>query len=194
MQQNSKASITRRQGGAPRPSRDSAKHAPVGSAPRHALFGTGLLLVGLACNNSSTQGSVPAASTPTGVAQAPTNQPPPQPPVTIQQQHQQQHQQNAAAPNSVASLAQAGEGAAVSVTARFFGWKGPCQTDPPSRSAWQLADSADSGAPCIYVDGPMPPGFSPAGNGGSFVQVRGVIRNYDGLRYLQGQSARPSAP
>jgi hypothetical protein len=56
-------------------------------------------------------------------------------------------------------------GSKATVRGLYFGWRGPCAAVPPTRSAWQLADADQKGAPCLYVDGPVPPGLDPAGRG-----------------------------
>jgi hypothetical protein len=54
-------------------------------------------------------------------------------------------------------------GAHAVVRGVYLGWAGPCRSQPPTRSAWQLADGTDPSAACIYVDGPSPAGLAPAG-------------------------------
>ena len=80
-------------------------------------------------------------------------------------------------------------GSPVTVTGLYLGWKGPCRSQPPTRSAWQLADAEAPGSACIYVDGPMPSGVSPVKAAGQNIRVRvqGVIREEAGARHIQAQ-------
>jgi hypothetical protein len=77
-------------------------------------------------------------------------------------------------------------GAEVEVTGLYFGWKGPCRGQPPTRSAWQLVESAEPAAPCIYVDGPNIPGVAanlPPAN--LLVVVHGKYKVDGDLRYIE---------
>ncbi len=78
----------------------------------------------------------------------------------------------------------------------YLGWRGPCRGAPPTRSAWQLADSNQPSAACLYVDGPSPPGLDPAGPGGAPTWVRVdaelIVAGPD--RFLASRSAEREAP
>lgn len=156
-------------------------HSRSAALPR---CGAGLLLLAASslvlegCNSPSTQNTVPAASTPTGVGAAP--------PGPVQQT---QPSASSAASQGVALLHSIPLGTQVDVTAGFFGWRGPCQGVPPTRSAWQLADGPQAGAPCIFVDGPMPGGFGPTTDPGARVRIRGVVNQSDGVRFVAASSA-----
>lgn len=64
------------------------------------------------------------------------------------------------------------EGKEVTITGRFMGWKGRCNTSMPmTRSDWIIED--DSG--CIYVSGPLPQGLSALAPKGEPVVVAGVV-------------------
>lgn len=158
--------------------------------------GAGLVALAayLGCNNSSTPSERAAPSAPTALGPAPARPASPAPQATQPPSTPAPSltgQVGAAPPGtgSVAGLASLSEGSPVDITAQFFGWKGPCRDEPPTRSAWQLADQGTDGAACIYVDGPMPPGLGPAGGGGTPVRVRGTLVTYDGIRHVKAQSA-----
>jgi hypothetical protein len=72
----------------------------------------------------------------------------------------------------VQQMAGMAPGSQAVVRGLFLGWRGPCQGQAPTRSAWMLADADQPGAPCLYVDGPNPPGADPAARGGPPVWVR----------------------
>ncbi len=143
-------------------------------------------LIGAACNSPSPHGTVPAASTPAEPTQPQAASPPPSSVSPTEPRPNPQQE----ASRGIATLGSLAAGSTVEVTARFYGWNGPCQGDPPTRSAWQLADSPASEAACVYVDGPMPAGLRPAGDSGTAVVVRGVLREAAGLRYLEASTAR----
>lgn len=92
---------------------------------------------------------------------------------------------------AVQTALQATVGSEVTLSGLYLGWSGPCKGQPPSRSAWQIADEAAAGAPCLYVDGSSPRGVSPLSNTGSprKVKVRGVVKEAGGIRYLLGHEA-----
>lgn len=142
------------------------------------------LAMALGCNNSPSQ-SAPAA--PSGGQQASAATQPT--PVAAQLAPAAQPVATAPAAAGVAGLSGSASGSAVDVTAKFFGWKGPCRGDPPTRSAWQLADDAAAGSACAYVDGPMPGGLNPAGDTGMTVRVRGTLETYGGATIIKAQSA-----
>jgi hypothetical protein len=75
-------------------------------------------------------------------------------------------------PLTVAAISGMALGTHGSVRGVFLGWAGPCRIEPPTRSAWQLADGTARDAACLYVDGPMPPGVSPGAPPGHPVWVR----------------------
>ena len=95
---------------------------------------------------------------------------------------------------SIAGLASMPAGSSVDVTAKFFGWKDPCRGEPPTRSAWQLADDAAPGSACVYVDGPMPGGLNPAGDRGMSVRVRGTLETYGTTLSIRAQSSEVLPP
>src|SRR5262249_35191390 len=77
----------------------------------------------------------------------------------------------------------------------YLGWKGPCMDTPPTRSAWQLADSDQKGAPCLYVDGPGPPGLAPAGGGApTWVRVDGEVVTAGPSRFIASHKAEKETP
>lgn len=77
-------------------------------------------------------------------------------------------------------------GSAVRVSGLYFGWKGPCRGQPPTRSAWQLVESTDPAAACIYVDGPSVPGISPnAPAPNVVVVVQGKYKVDRDMRYIE---------
>jgi hypothetical protein len=161
----------------------SHRHATARSIPTRGVAlpyrGAALILLVTAtsmlegCNSPSTQSSVPAASTPGNGGTAPPGQ-----------AQQTQTTAPSAEAQGVALLQSIPLGTQVDVTAGFFGWRGPCQGVPPTRSAWQLADGPQSGAACIFVDGPMPAGFGPTTDPGARVRVRGSVSQVDGVRYI----------
>ncbi len=90
---------------------------------------------------------------------------------------------------SVAEIANAGAGAALSVTGLYLGWKGPCVGEPPTRSAWQLASDPAPGSPCVYVDGALLPGVPPeAAEANVRVRVQGILRIDGSARYIEAKS------
>ncbi len=121
----------------------------------------------LACQGSSSAGAPPPASA--GVpAPMPMPGPTPGPPPSA-----------ASAPTSgpagtvsVQQMQGMMPGSHAVVRGVFFGWRGPCRGRPPTRSAWQIADGDQPGAPCLYVDGPMPPGANAAAQPPPDVWVR----------------------
>ena len=150
-----------------------------------ALFVTGAV----ACQGS-TGGSTPPPASGT-VANTPES-PPAGPPAGTQQA-------GAAAPTSntvtVAQAGTMGPGSKATVRGLFLGWRGPCQGDPPTRSAWQLADADQKGAACLYVDGPVPPGLDPAGRGApTWVRVDAELVAAGPNRFLTAQKAEKEAP
>lgn len=77
-------------------------------------------------------------------------------------------------------------GASIDVAGLYFGWKGPCKGAPPTRSAWQLVESNEPFAACIYVDGPMAKGLSPnAPAANTWLLVHGVLKLEGGARYIE---------
>jgi hypothetical protein len=78
----------------------------------------------------------------------------------------------------------------------FLGWNGPCRTEPPTRSAWQIADGTAPDAPCLYVEGPMPPGVSPGGPSGPpvWIRVEAELRAAGPDRWLVGQGPVRESP
>jgi hypothetical protein len=86
-------------------------------------------------------------------------------------------------------------GSKATVRGLFMGWRGPCQTQPPTRSAWQLADSDQKGAACVYVDGPPPHGLDPTGRGTpTWVRVDGALVGSGATAYLTAQHAEKETP
>lgn len=75
------------------------------------------------------------------------------------------------------------EGAEVTLTGRFRGWKGACPGGPPAtRSDWMLEDASG----CIYVTGKIPTGVNPAVPQGEELTVTGtVIKGKQGQAYLK---------
>jgi len=90
---------------------------------------------------------------------------------------------------TVAEVASAGTGAALLVTGLYLGWKGPCVGEPPTRSAWQLAQDVTPGSPCVYVDGALLSGVPPeAAQGNIRVRVQGILRVDGNLRFIEARS------
>jgi hypothetical protein len=93
------------------------------------------------------------------------------------------------APISVSQALQLAPGSAVQVKGIYLGWTGPCAGRPPTRSAWQLADSSDPSAPCLYVDGPAVRNVQPnAPPANLAVLVRGKLVVDGVLRYVKADS------
>lgn len=155
----------------------------LGIATTVALFATGAV----ACQGS-TGGSTPPPASGT-VANTPES-PPAGPPAGTQQAGQ--------ATSNAVTVAQAGTmgpGSKATVRGLFLGWRGPCQGDPPTRSAWQLADADQKGAACLYVDGPVPPGLDPAGRGApTWVRVDAELVAAGPNHFLTAQKAEKEAP
>jgi hypothetical protein len=155
-------------------------------------LGTAIVLFG--CNNSPSQS---AAAAPSGGQQssAPLQSGAAQPPSTAEPPATASAPSNAApAPPSIAGLASLPVGSSVDVTAKFFGWKGPCRGEPPTRSAWQLADDSAVGSACVYVDGPIPSGLNPMGDSGMTVRVRGTLETYGSTLNIKAQSSEVVPP
>jgi hypothetical protein len=78
---------------------------------------------------------------------------------------------------------------AVQLSGLYLGWNGPCKGTPPTRSAWQLAESNDPNAPCVYIDGPAladaPPNAPPPN---LTVVVRGKYVVDGNVRYVKADS------
>ena len=132
---------------------------------RHALLSSVFVMSSfVACTTSGGNSSnTPPASSPSSVQQ----------PLAVD------------APTVSQVLAQS-DGTVTSATGLYFGWKGPCRGAPPTRSAWQLVESAQPGAPCVYVDGPAVAGENPANPSGSvFVVVHGTVKTEGGTRYIE---------
>jgi hypothetical protein len=156
-------------------------------------LGTALVLFG--CNNSPSQSApaAPSGSQPSSSAPLPT---------AAQPQSPAEPAATAAPPaggpgpsgSPIAGLASMPAGTSVDVTAKFFGWKGPCSGEPPTRSAWQLADDAAPGSGCVYVDGPMPGGLNPAGDRGMSVRVRGTLQTFGSTVSIRAQSSEVVPP
>ncbi len=93
------------------------------------------------------------------------------------------------APSTVSEVLRQPADSAVQLGGVYLGWNGPCKGTPPSRSAWQLAESNDPSAPCIYVDGPAvadaPPNAPPPNLS---VVVRGKYVVDGSLRYVKADS------
>jgi hypothetical protein len=85
---------------------------------------------------------------------------------------------------AVADIASQTVGAKVTVAGVFMGFNGACLSEAPSRSAWHLAASKEPNAPCVYVDGPFPPGLSPAVHAGSATTVTATVAELGTTRYL----------
>ena len=96
---------------------------------------------------------------------------------------------------SVAQASALAPGSKAMVRGLYLGWRGPCQGAPPTRSAWQLADSDQKGAACLYVDGPFPPGLDPAGRGApTWVRVDGELITSGPNHFLASHKAEKEAP
>lgn len=92
-------------------------------------------------------------------------------------------------PLTVSDALQQAPGNALQLKGLYLGWNGSCAGKPPTRSAWQLADSSDPSAPCIYVDGPAVPGVQPnAPPPNLTVVVRGKLVADGSSRYIQADS------
>ncbi len=140
----------------------------------------GLLLIG--CKSSATsEGGEPPATAATAPSPAPASSiPAPMP------------EQTPAQPKpvalDVAATQKVPAGTAIEVVGLYLGWSGPCKGEPPTRSAWQIADAAQVGAPCLYVDGPMVPGVAPnSPPPGLKVRVKGVVRGEGAAGYLEAK-------
>ncbi|HEY5960071.1 MAG TPA: hypothetical protein VIV60_26140 [Polyangiaceae bacterium] len=122
----------------------------------------------------------------------PSNAPPPANASTTQALAAPGSAPGAATPNSppmtVSQASSQNVGTAMRVTGLYFGWKGPCQGKPPTRSAWQLVESNAPGAACIYVDGPELNGVSPSAPPANLYVVVQATLQVDGqARYLEAQ-------
>ena len=96
---------------------------------------------------------------------------------------------------TVAQASAMAPGSKAMVRGLYLGWRGPCQGAPPTRSAWQLADSDQKGAACLYVDGPFPPGLDPAGRGApTWVRVDGELITSGPNHFLASHKAEKEAP
>lgn len=91
---------------------------------------------------------------------------------------------------TVAAVLSTAPDADVVVSGLYLGWEGPCTGSPPTRSAWQLADSETAAAGCVYVDGPLMQSLAQKAMIGKPVRVRvhGTVRQLDaGTRYLESR-------
>ena len=96
---------------------------------------------------------------------------------------------------TVAQASAMAPGSKAMVRGLYLGWRGPCQGAPPTRSAWQLADSDQKGAACLYVDGPFPPGLDPAGRGApTWVRVDGELITSGPNHFLASHKAEKEVP
>ena len=97
---------------------------------------------------------------------------------------------------SVLQMSLSPPGATGTVRGLFLGWKGPCRSAPPTRSAWQLADTDRANAPCLYVDGPLPDGVDPDGTPSApvWVRVEARLEGADQDRYLSAKRVERDAP
>jgi hypothetical protein len=126
-------------------------------------------------------------------ATTPNNSPSPANPSTTQQAMLQPSatatgSAAAAATLTVSQALTQPEGNSLRVTGLYYGWKGPCQGKPPTRSAWQLVESNTPGAACVYVDGVDPRDVSPnAPPANVYVVVQGAMQLDGQTRYLQAQ-------
>lgn len=111
---------------------------------------------------------------------SPSSAPPPTTPVSSQQH------QALSAPVKVSQTLNLAPGSNVDVSGLYFGWKGPCKGQPPTRSAWQLVESNEPFAPCIYVDGPVVKGGSPnAPAANVWLRVQGVLKQEGDVRFIE---------
>ncbi|MEB2313650.1 MAG: hypothetical protein OZ928_17535 [Polyangiaceae bacterium] len=131
-----------------------------------------------ACQGSSSASAPPPASAtvPPPGAGAPLGAPPASAPPPS----------GASGALTVSAAAGLAPGARALVQGYFFGWRGPCRATPPSRSAWQLAESEAPGAACLYVDGPIPPGANAASPGPPYfpVRVEGTLQAAGADRFI----------
>ncbi|HVU02845.1 MAG TPA: hypothetical protein VHE30_13890 [Polyangiaceae bacterium] len=161
----------------------------------------GLALLGVACQGSS-GGSPPATS-----ANGPANPEPtavvnPEPTAVVNPEPSGPTgpaTSSTPAPSgtlTVAAISAMGPGARGSVRGVFLGWNGSCRDEPPTRSAWMLGDGPGKDAPCVYVDGPMPPGVSPGAPPPEPVWVRidAEVRSAGPARFLVGTNVTREAP
>ena len=96
---------------------------------------------------------------------------------------------------SVAQISAMSPGSKATVRGLYLGWRGPCQSAPPTRSAWQLADNDQKGAACLYVDGPAPAGVDPAGRGAPvWVRVDAQLVTAGPSTFLTAQHADKETP
>jgi len=164
------------------------------SAVRLACLGC--LLAAFACQSSTSAsgGSAPPPTTPSALVGAPASLPD----NAAAQPDVSEGDVTARAPVSAITVAEARKtkpNAQLVVKGTYLGWRGPCTGVPPTRSAWQLADSSDQGSACVYVDGPQPEGAQPNDPPASLrVTVRGVRRDYDSLPYIQATSVQRDQP
>jgi hypothetical protein len=129
----------------------------------------GIALALASCQSSPSTPPAASGNTPPGVAAPATT------PIAIQNPSPSPPQPAPAAssgPLTVAAISGMVPGSHGSVRGVFLGWNGPCRIEPPTRSAWQLADGTSTDAACLYVDGPMPPGVSPGAPSGQPIWVR----------------------
>jgi translation initiation factor IF-2 len=144
----------------------------------------GIAALAAACQGGSSGAPPPASATapPPGPGPAPGPGPGPtpgpapaasaaQPPGTV----------------TVAQMAGMMPGSQATVRGLYLGWRGPCAGSPPTRSAWQLADSDQPGAACLFVDGPTPSGTNPAEGQPIWVRVDGRLDAAGPDRYLSAR-------
>jgi hypothetical protein len=92
-------------------------------------------------------------------------------------------------PLSVSEALKQPADSAIHVKGLYLGWNGPCTGKPPTRSAWQLADSDAANAACVYVDGPAVPDVLPnAPPPNLMLIVRGKLVVDGSLRYVKADS------
>jgi hypothetical protein len=100
-----------------------------------------------------------------------------------------EHQTAVSGTASVAMIVQQPKlfaGRPITIDAHFSGWKGNCSGPvPATRSDWMIED----GGACLYVNGPVPPGFSaapPTHGIGEKITVSGTIElTPGGMPYLR---------
>ncbi|HEX3594184.1 MAG TPA: hypothetical protein VHU80_03755 [Polyangiaceae bacterium] len=164
-----------------------------------------LCLAVLAGCQGSTSGSAPPPASATAAVAAPESPPagPPADTANVEPGVAASGSSNAPDPTrelaagtvSVQQAIAMSAGSAATVRGLFLGWRGPCQTQPPTRSAWQLADSDQKGAACVYVDGPPPTGLDATGRGTpTWVRVQGTLTGAGTSAFLKAQHAEKETP